>query len=321
MKGFEFFRIIYASSGLSIKPVLEITREIVSEIIGALGANGRGTLKELRIHFLGTGGGRFVMVTQRRRTAGIRLVYGESLNLHIDPGPGALIFSNWARLNPQRLDAVLVSHGHPDHYCDAEILIEAMSRGATRRRGLLAAPRSVLRGNEVCGPAISTYHQGLVERVAELSPGDEVQLGEVSIKTTRALHSDPDTVGFRIATEELGDVAYTSDTALFEGIEEYYRGVRFLILCTLRPRGAPLPFHLSVDDAVRLVEEVKPGCVFITHFGMRMLNVKPEKEAKEMEGELGIPTVAAEDGMQALIDERVEVRGRRKGALPRIIEA
>jgi len=275
----------------------------------------------LRVHFLGTGGGRFVMVTQRRRTAGIRILYGDRLNLHLDPGPGALIFSNWARLSPQRLDAVLVSHSHPDHYCDAEVLIEAMSRGTTQRRGLLVAPRSVLRGNDVCGPAISGYHQGLVERVVEVSPGEEVELGELSIAATGAQHSDPDTVGFRIGTPDLGDLAYTSDTALFEGIEEYYRGVRILILCTMRPRGAPLPLHLSVEDAVRLVEEVRPGCVFITHFGMRMLNAGPEEEARWMEEETGIPTVAATDGMQVLIGEQVEVRGRGKKAEPRSIEA
>ena len=261
------------------------------------------------------------MVTQRRRTAGIRLLYGDRLNLHLDPGPGALIFSNWARLNPQRLDAVLVSHSHPDHYSDAEVLLEAMSRVTTRRRGLLIAPRSVLRGNEVCGPAISRYHLGLVEEVAEVSPGVEVGLGDLSITATRALHSDPDTVGFRIGTPHLGDIAYTSDTALFEGIEEYYHGVRLLILCTMRPRGAPLPLHLSVDDAARLVEEVKPRCVIITGFGMRMLNAKSEEEAKWMERETGIPTVAAEDGMQVTIGERIEARGRRKKDVPRIIEA
>src|SRR3972149_10420786 len=106
----------------------------------------------LQLHFLGIGGGRFVMVTQQRRTAGIRLVHG-STQVHIDPGPGALVFSNWAGLSPQKLDAVVVTHCHPDHYGDAEVFIEAMSHGTTRKRGILAAPTSVLRGGGGGGPS------------------------------------------------------------------------------------------------------------------------------------------------------------------------
>ena len=105
---------------------------------------------DFKIIFLGTGGGRFVTITQRRRTAGIRII-GESTNLHLDPGPGALVHSIESGLNPQKLNAVLVSHSHPDHYTDAEVMIEGMTRGMTRKHGLLAAARSVLNGNRVVG--------------------------------------------------------------------------------------------------------------------------------------------------------------------------
>jgi phosphoribosyl 1,2-cyclic phosphodiesterase len=261
------------------------------------------------------------MVTQRRRTAGIRLFHGEDLNIHLDPGPGALIFSNWAKMNPQKLDAVLVSHCHPDHYNDTEVLIEAMTRITTSRRGHLIAPRSVLRGNKVCGPAVSAYHLNLVEKLSEVSPREEVELGGCIVKATGSLHSDPDTVGFRIKTPDLGDVAYTSDTAYFDGINEYYKDLRLLILCTMRPRGSPLPFHLSVDDSVKLVNEVKPRCVVLTGFGMRMLNIGPKEEADWMEKETGIPTITAEDGMDVVLEDRIECQGRRKGDVKRIINA
>ena len=87
------------------------------------------------------------MITQRRLTGGIRIM-GDRVNLHIDPGPGALINSINAGLNPQNLDAIFISHCHPDHYADAEILIEAMTAGMTQKKGLLVATKSVLRGNE-----------------------------------------------------------------------------------------------------------------------------------------------------------------------------
>ncbi|MCJ7430619.1 hypothetical protein MUO83_05330 [Candidatus Bathyarchaeota archaeon] len=59
-------------------------------------------MAKLDLIFLGTGGGRFVTMTQRRRTAGIRIM-GEDLNLHLDPGPGALVHSINEGLDPQRL--------------------------------------------------------------------------------------------------------------------------------------------------------------------------------------------------------------------------
>jgi len=42
----------------------------------------------LDLHFLGARGGRHVMTSQMRRTAGIRLVH-EDTQVHIDPGLGS----------------------------------------------------------------------------------------------------------------------------------------------------------------------------------------------------------------------------------------
>ena len=105
----------------------------------------------LEIFFLGTGGGRFATITQKRRTGGMRIISDrDKVNIHIDPGPGALIYSLEMGLDPRKIRALLVSHSHLDHVNDAELFIEAMSHGTTKRRGVLAAARSVLKGNEVC---------------------------------------------------------------------------------------------------------------------------------------------------------------------------
>ncbi len=277
-------------------------------------------MKPLEIWFLGTGGGRFVTVTQRRRTAGLRLVWGD-VHIHVDPGPGALIFSNWSRLSPQKLDAVIVTHCHPDHYCDAEVLIEGMTRVTTKRRGVLAASRSVLQGVDDIGPSISSYHQDLVERVVVLEPEVSFEVEGVNVSALRAEHSDPATVGLRLEFPDVGSIGYTSDTAYFDGVSDGYRGVRILILCTMRPRGAPLPLHLSVDDALKILEEARPRCAVLTHFGMRMLNAGPEVEAEYLEAETGILTVAARDGMRVILSDVIEVRSPRKREEPRVIEA
>lgn len=277
-------------------------------------------MEPFKLHMLGTGGGRFTMITQLRRTAGIRMVHGGT-DVHLDPGPGALVYSKWARLSPQKLDAVAVTHCHPDHYTDAEVLIEAMTHGTHDKRGVLAASRSVLQGDDDFNPSISRYHQDLVKEIQVLGNGSAFEVDDIRFQALEAQHSDAATVGLRVEVPEVASIGYTSDTAPYDGLGEAYRGCRLLVLCVLRPRGKPLRYHLCTDDAVRILEEVQPGCGVLTHFGMSMLNAGPDEEAAYLEGETGVPTVSARDGMSIILGDGIEVRGSRKKDEPRFIEA
>jgi phosphoribosyl 1,2-cyclic phosphodiesterase len=268
-------------------------------------------VSEVEIIMLGTGGGRFVTITQRRRTAGIR-VLGERLNLHLDPGPGALVHSINEGLSPQKLDAVFVSHCHPDHYTDAEVLIEAMTHGMTRRHGTLVADRSAIRGSSVCGPSISKYHQRMTQNTIEAVPDLRFMLPSLGVWVTEARHTDPEAVGFRFEAPGFGDFAYTSDTEYFEGIGKYYKGVRLLILCVMRPSGKPWKGHMTTDDAIRIIEETHPEHAVLTHLGMQMLIRGPENEAKLIQEETKVPTVAALDGMLMTFGETITVGERSK---------
>ena len=266
---------------------------------------------KIEIIFLGTGGGRFATITQKRRTAGIRII-SEGLNLHLDPGPGALVHSINEGLDPQKLNAVFVSHCHPDHYTDAEVLIEAMTRGMTRKRGVLAAAKSVLTGNNLREPSISKYHQQMPQQKIEAVPNMKFQVGDVNVLATEARHTDPDTVGFRFETRDFGDFAYTSDTEYFEGIGKYYEGVRLLVLCVMRPAGKPWKGHMTTNDAIKIVEETGPEHVVLTHLGMQMIFKGPASEAKLIEEKTGVPTVAAVDGMQVIFGEKIQIETKLK---------
>ena len=257
----------------------------------------------MELVFLGTGGGRFAIVTQRRRTGGIRIL-DEKINLHLDPGPGALVYSIEQNLDPRKITGVLVTHAHPDHANDSNVLLEAMTGGALKKRGFLACSKSVTRGNEAIDPSISKYHRQLPRMVFEMAAGDEASLEDLEVKAVKAVHYDPDTIGFKIKLPS-GVVGYTSDTEYFEGAGKPYQGVDVLILCSMRPRGAPLRWHMSVDDAVKILEEAKPREAFLTHFGMRMLvETSPEAEAKYVEKVTGIPTHAARDNLRVKIERR-----------------
>jgi len=246
------------------------------------------------ITFLGTGGGRFATIYQARATGGIYLEDGR--NLHIDPGPGALVRMRSVGIDPLKTDAILISHCHPDHYLDAEILIEAMTEGGTRKQGVLLASTSVIEGNGDFGPAISKYHLAKPKIVKVMQPFNKIGLKPLEIFATPSAHSDTSGIGFRIQTTS-GMVSYVADTQLAEQVIKAHRHCRLLIASVTRPLGQRIPHHLSTEDAGYLIEKVKPELAVITHFGMRVIQENPETQAKWIQDRTGIKTVAARDFM------------------------
>lgn len=253
----------------------------------------------MEIFFLGSGGGRWVTITQKLKTGGFR-IHG-SVNIHVDPGPGALVSMRDNRIPPLKTDAVLVTHCHPDHYSDAEVLIEAMTGGMTKHRGLLGGSRSVLKGIKELGPAISEYHKSKVNGVTVFEPGKTFNIDELEVRALRTKHSDPSCVGLKFYFDD-GVLTYTSDTEYYEGLEDEYSDSRVIIFNIIRPGSDRIPWHLCVDDAIRIAEKVKPELAVMHHFGMKMLG-RREEEARRMEKKTGIKTIAARDGLRLHISK------------------
>ncbi len=253
----------------------------------------------MEIIFLGSGGGRWVTITQKIKTGGFRI--HASKNMHIDPGPGALVGLQDADISPLSTDAVIVSHCHPDHYTDAEVLIEAMTHGMTKRKGVLACSESVLIGKNNLGPAISRYHQSKIRELEILKPREEFSIYDIKVEALPTKHSDPSAVGLNFHTEQ-GILTYTSDTEYFEGISEHYSGSRIMILNAIRPRSERIPWHLCVDDAIKIIKEVKPEVAILNHFGMKMLGIA-NAEARRAEKETGVKTISAKDGARVAVSE------------------
>lgn len=250
----------------------------------------------MKLTFLGSGGGRFATITQKRMTGGFRIDNIDGKNLHIDPGPGALVRTYQFGLNPLRLNGVLVSHSHTDHYSDAEVLIEAMTRGMTRKKGFLIGGKSVIEGYERWGPCISHYHQS-IPHVNSLKAGESVKMGKLMITATNAKHGDPMTVGFKFKVDDF-IISYTSDTGYIPELAKEHKDADVLIASVIRPGDDRLHGHLCTDDFARLVEEINPKLGIMTHLGMKLIMNNPDKEAEKVRENTGIQIIAAYDGMK-----------------------
>ncbi len=258
-----------------------------------------------RITFLGTGGGRHTTAFQVRSTGGM-LIEHDGRFLHVDPGPGALTQMHKIHYDPAKTESVIVSHCHPDHYSDAESVIEGMTYGGWRRRGRLYGSPTVLEGKGNLGPCISPYHRGLPKEYVVFRPGDVLNVDEMKVDIHMARHSDPTNVGFTFHTPH-GKVSYVSDTEFTEEIARQYIGTRVLILPTTTPRGNRINYHMCTDDAVEFERIVKPELAVFVHLGVAIIRAGAESEAKYVEDETGVRTIAARDRMVLDVGEDVSV--------------
>jgi len=144
------------------------------------------------IKFLGTAGARFVVMKQLRASGGVWLSVGKT-NLYIDPGPGALVrcLSSKPKLEASTLDGILLTHKHLDHSSDVNVMIEAMTDGGFKKRGVLFAPSDALEED----PVVLKYVKDYVKKVEILKENSEYQIGEIEFSTARRHEHRVETYG------------------------------------------------------------------------------------------------------------------------------
>ncbi len=258
----------------------------------------------MKLQFLGTGGGRFATISQKRMTGGFRIDGIGRKNIHVDPGPGALVRSHQYGVNPRRLNMILVSHSHTDHYTDAEILIEAMTQGMTKRVGHVIGSESVIEGHDNLGPCISEYHQSK-PRVSVLKPGEKIKNKKVTVRATKTKHADPTCIGFNINYKNL-NIGYTSDTEYFPELSEEHKDADILIANVIKEGERKIKGHLRTKDFQQLVEEVQPKLAIMTHLGVNLIMSNPFQNTRAITMETGIRTIAATDGLSLDLNQYVE---------------
>lgn len=248
----------------------------------------------MKLKFLGTGGGRYVTGMQRRKTAGI-IVRTEETQVHIDPGPGALVHCHEMD-SPEDTEAVIVSHGHLDHSSDAQALIEMMTE-AYDHAGAVFANESCLSGYADVEKEISDYHQNLCRKVEKLEEGGEYEFKDLEIKSQQMFHRDPKTQGLVLDDGEKS-VGFWTDSEFSEELLEFYKGVDIMVLFCGRPKNDGIGGHTSLDDIPNILEAVEPNTVIITHFGYKFLDSNLDEQKEWLEEQVEPKVVFAEDGME-----------------------
>jgi ribonuclease BN (tRNA processing enzyme) len=154
----------------------------------------------------------------------------------------------------------------------------------------------VIQGSENYRPYLTRYHQNLLERVITLEKGHKVAVELVEIHALSADHTDPYSIGFKLFCPRF-TLSYTSDTKYNKNIVEEMKGSDILILNVTYPRNKAQNLNLDTESAIKIIDRIRPRLAIITHFGLEMLKADPLIEAREIQKQTAIQTIAAKDGL------------------------
>ncbi|RUM87837.1 MAG: MBL fold metallo-hydrolase [Thermovibrio sp.] len=265
----------------------------------------RETLKG-KLVFLGTAGARYVAFGFERQAGGLYFGF-DDLNVHVDPGPGAFVHSHRKGIEPFWTDVVILSHRHLDHCADVNHVLEAMTLGGKKRRGKLLCPSDCINDD----PVVLKYTRGNIEETVIVEEGLKVPLSE-ELKVEFPIRHVHGVETYGVVFYWRGrSFGYVADTKFFDGLIDAYKNVEDLIILNvtlLEPN--PRIDHLSVPDAERIIEAVRPKLAIITHFGRTMLRAKPWEVALGISDRTGIKVLAAYDNMILSLNDLQVVRQR-----------
>lgn len=246
------------------------------------------------IIFLGTGSQSVVLGKQLRASGGIVLQADEH-QFHIDPGPGALNMAKQFFVNMRETTGVLVSHPHIGHCNDVNAVISAMTHAGLDKRGVLVGNDLLINGDKFTKPYVTEFHKKCLEKYVVLNVGKKMGIDDIEIRATATKHSI-DNLGFRILTSQF-NMSYLSDTAFTPELLDEHKDSEILILNVVNPFDEKTRYNLNSNNAVKIIEKLRPKLAIITHFSVKMLKVDPLLEARKIHNRTKTQVIAAKDGM------------------------
>jgi ribonuclease BN (tRNA processing enzyme) len=196
------------------------------------------------------------------------LVEQDRFRLLIDPGYAVL--PQLLRFMPaEDVDAVLISHGHPDHCADLNPLLRAraMRDVLPDEPPIRALPVHALPG--ALDAVLALDRPGMLDAAFELhdiTPGELIAIGPFEVATRTLPHSRPN-VGIRLVAG--GTVlVYTGDTGPDAGLIELARGADVLLAEATYVDEVPadtLGSLSSARDAGRQAAEAGVSGLLLTH--------------------------------------------------------
>jgi ribonuclease BN (tRNA processing enzyme) len=213
----------------------------------------------MRLHVIGSSG---TFPVAGRPASGYVIEQG-STRVWLDAGPGTFVN---LPVDSYMIDAVVISHQHPDHCCDVLTAFHAWTYCPDPRREVpMYAPQAVW--DRVSGFLDGGQGSRLTETFAftPVWTGDKIDIGDISVSFTEMDHSVP-TVGSRWEASGRA-LFYTGDTGPTGDWPAAARDVDLMLSeAAYQERGEnDYPHHLMASEAGQIAREVGARKLVLTH--------------------------------------------------------
>ncbi len=229
----------------------------------------------MKITFLGTGTSQGIPVItcpcevctsedprdQRLRTA--LLIEVDGLNIAIDTGPDFRQQMLKTKIN--RLDAICITHEHNDHIIGLDD-IRPFNFRAKKDMAIYATQKvqQILKDRFAYIFEANPYPGAPRVQLHEISKDQDFIIENTTLIPIEVMHGNLPVLGFRIK-----NFCYITDAKTITEIElDKIRGCRYLVLNALREQEHHS--HLSLAQALSLIQEIKPEKAWLTHISHRM---------------------------------------------------
>lgn len=190
------------------------------------------------------------------------MVQADNTTIVVDSGPD--FRQQMLRENVRKLDAVLFTHEHKDHIAglddvrafnyltgkDMEVFASIRVQEALKREFFY-----VFSGHK---------YPGIPKLKLITIDSKPFNISEIDIVPIEVFHLNLPVFGFRIS-----DFTYITDANFISEAEKSkIKGSRYLVLNALRKEAHPS--HYTLDEALALIEELKPEKAWLTHLSHQM---------------------------------------------------
>lgn len=227
------------------------------------------------------------------------LVSHDGINLVLDLGGGALGVLQ-EHIAIADIDAIFISHVHPDHFADLYPLTVACFYGGLGEDRLpLYAPPGFFE------PATAILVEGTREAwdgvfdTHEMRSGETAEFGSLSVRAFGMSHTGV-SLGFRVESP-VGALAYSGDAGPDDSVAELASGADVFLCEATRQDGGERTFHLTARQAGGYAAAAGVGGLVLTHLEPVLDKAKSAAQAAEA---FGGEVALASPGLVVTIDAR-----------------
>lgn len=213
------------------------------------------------LHLLGTG----AALSDASRTTTMLALEGAGGVVVVDCGGDVVQRLLLAGLDPLAVQALIVTHAHPDHLSGLPLMAERLWLAGRSSPlpviGVESAVRCAAAMHDAFDVSGWCGYAGIAPRVVAHAPGAPVwHDGDWWISGAPGRHAIP-AIGLRFESRTGTVMAYSGDTEYSPCIVNLARGAHLLI----HEATGPLRHHTSIGDAVRVAEEAGAEHLVLVH--------------------------------------------------------